>query len=222
MIIKIVGIGGITNQLLPTLIQKYPPAKLILYDGDIYEDGNLDRQPFCQTGGNKAIVTARALGEMGIKAEGIPIFISPDTTYLLSEGDIILAGLDNFPSRRLLNDRCMQLKNVLLISGGNELIDGSAQVLWRQNGVCITPPLTYCHPEIEHPKGKAPYERGCMVRWRSEPQLAETNRAVGLAMLEALADTLADKPVAEIYVSTEPTFTRRKVTPKERGWENHG
>jgi molybdopterin/thiamine biosynthesis adenylyltransferase len=216
---KLVGVGGIINQMLPTLIAAYPDAKLLLYDGDVYESRNLGRQTFAQVGGNKAIVTASALKDQGIDAVGIPSFLSPTNCHeYIVAGDVILAGVDNFRTRNLLNAHCMTLQDVLLISGGNELIDGSAQVLWRENGVCITPPLTYGHPEIEFPKDKAPWQRGCLELWHSKPQLAETNHAVGEAMLEAYADIATGHPVSEIYVSVSPVLQIRKVLPEMRGW----
>jgi molybdopterin/thiamine biosynthesis adenylyltransferase len=159
------------------------------------------------------------LRERGFDAEGVPSYVTPDNChFLIEEGDILLAGVDNHRTRKLLSDRCQELQKVVLISGGNELYDGSVQVFWRENGLSLTPPLDYCHPEIERPRDKGPFEKSCLDLWPSKPQLAETNLAIGLTMIEALEDVLAGKPVAEIYVDTKPTFITRKVLPQERGW----
>ncbi|MDO8507037.1 MAG: ThiF family adenylyltransferase [bacterium] len=220
-VIKIVGVGGITNQMLPYLIEKYPEAKLILIDGDKYEKKNKERQPFAQVGANKAIVTASALSAQGVEATGIPSYITPENVgVLVGPGDTVFLAVDNHKTRNIVDTHCERnLSDILLVSGGNELKDGNVSVFWRKDGVSITPPLAHFHPEIASPTDKGPFEQGCLALSRSHPQIAETNRMVGLAMIEAYADIVSGNPTMEIYVSIEPEM-QRKILPQERGWKH--
>src|SRR5262249_22790928 len=91
------------------------------------------------------------------------------------------------------SDRCGQLADVVLISGGNEGVEpprergtyGNVQIAVRRGGRDLTAPLTRYHPEIANPKGKMPTEVDCGQLAVSSPQILFTNIAVASAMLNA-------------------------------------
>ena len=106
--------------------------------------------------------------------------------------------VDNHATRKLVNDHCAKLKNICLISGGNDGVGkdsggtvrrgtyGNVQIYVRKNGKDITPSLAKFHPEIETPADKMPHELNCTDLVLSKPQILFSNLAVASAMLNAL------------------------------------
>jgi len=212
MKVKVIGIGGIGCQLLLTLCrylnytqESLRGAVITLVDGDSFEPANSSRQAFVRPG-NKASSAASLLSEMfpslAIRAEGV--YINPKNCYsILQEGDIVFLCVDNFQTRHLVSERCQDLENVLLISGGNELEDGNIQVYLRRDREDLTLPLANeFHPEIEEPADKHPEELGCAEAVESIPQLLFTNNAVATAMLNAFYQYVATGNIEydEVYV----------------------
>jgi len=209
MQIKVIGIGGIGGALLPVLSRylnsAFAGSEVILIDGDNYEDKNHDRQDFPRLG-NKADVTAAQLGERFpfVYFRSQPAYVTPDNVVLLvREGDLVFLCVDNHATRKLVSDRCEELHDVTLISGGNELTDGNVQIFIRKGGANVTLPLTSSfHPEIETPTDTNPGERGCDELVESQPQLLITNNAVAAHMLGAFYSVCVQgsSDVDEIYV----------------------
>ena len=94
----------------------------------------------------------------------------------------------------MLTERCNQLQDVTLISGGNDGIGeedgriqrgtmGSIQVHHRRAGIDVTPPLTRYHPEIAKPADKRPDELSCHEIQASHPQLLFTNLMTAACIL---------------------------------------
>ena len=138
MNIKIVGLGGVGSILSERLCRflNYGaeiPADITLVDGDSYEEKNFERQEF-STFGNKAEVKA---SDLEIQFPNIPLDVYPafvnETTLsdVIKEGDVIFLCVDNHKTRMIVNNYCKQLKDITLISGGNELTDGNVQIYVR-------------------------------------------------------------------------------------------
>ncbi len=208
MKIKVIGIGGIGCSLLPVLARflnfSYSNIELTLIDGDDYEEKNRDRQPFSRLG-NKAEVTVEKLGEefSQIFFRTEPKYVTEDNVFLLiSEGDIIFLCVDNHATRKIVSDRCEELSDVVLISGGNELTDGNIQVYIREGGEDITLPLANSfHPEIQFPEDENPEDLGCEQLRESEPQLLITNNAIAALMLNAFFSHLrGELKFDELYI----------------------
>lgn len=159
-----------------------------MVDGDRFEPKNRDRQT-ADNVGNKAEVLAEALGKqwLGLWFGAVPEFLTPQNSVsLIREGDVVFLCVDNHATRKLASDRCQELEDVILISGGNEFTDGNIQVFWRQNGQDRTLPLANeFHPEVFFPTDQNPGELGCERLAQSEPQLLFTNNAVAAVMLNA-------------------------------------
>lgn len=188
--VKVIGLGGIGGALLPFLGRfldaHEPPARLTLIDGDEFEARNRARQAV-PAYGNKAIILAGELARTfdRLSVRGVPEYIGEDNVAsLVEEGDYVLLTVDNHPSRRVVSDHCSRLRDVVVISGGNELYDGNVQVFTRRGGEERCPSLTRYHPEISRAIGPLPGE-GCDMQVSSAPQLLVTNVAVASAMLSA-------------------------------------
>ncbi len=188
--VKVIGLGGIGGALLPFLGRLLdahdPPARLTLIDGDDFEAGNRVRQAV-PAYGNKATILAGELARMfdRLSVRAVPEYIGEENVAtLIEEGDYALLTVDNHPTRRLVSDHCSRLRDVVVISGGNELYDGNVQVFIRRGGEERCPALTRFHPEIAQAVGPLPGD-GCDMQVASAPQLLVTNLAVASAMLNA-------------------------------------
>jgi molybdopterin/thiamine biosynthesis adenylyltransferase len=146
--IKVIGAGGIGGYLLEPLSRYLSHTEdnveVTVFDGDKYEDRNRERQRFsaCE---NKAEHTVANL-----KSEFPKIHFRAKGEYLTQEniissirdGDVVFLCVDNHATRKLVSDRCQELNNVTLISGGNDYTDGNVIVYIRENGKDITKPPT--------------------------------------------------------------------------------
>lgn len=204
--IKIIGLGGV-GSIVARYVSVYLAAldrelRLVLIDGDSFEESNSTRMLFAYAG-NKARVVREELCErlQGTKLiiEAIEDYLTPaNVDRCLVEGDIILACLDNHASRLLLSERCSNLRDVTLISGGNDGIGedeegqlqrgslGSVQVYLRRAGQDLSPSLTTLHPEIAEPMDKRPDQLSCTEMVASQPQILFTNLMTACCMLNTL------------------------------------
>lgn len=223
MNITVIGIGGIGTKLLyytlPEFLAGRFPEDLVrvtLVDGDAYEDRNRDRQHFHRIG-NKADVAAEALAELfpKISFTAEPRYVTDENALLrVGEDDIIFLCVDNHATRRLVSKRCEELRNVVLISGGNDFTDGNIQVFVRKDGASMTAPLTTYHPEIENPRDKRPDEAGCAALAASgNAQITITNNDIAAAMLNAFYAYLEGNLVyGEVYCDI--VKNSRKTQPR--------
>ncbi len=187
--IVIIGLGGI-GSILSDKISRYKNFKkdqettITLVDGDYYEEKNFERQDFFSLG-NKAVVKTNELKARyeNINFRNIPYFIDETTVdKIISEGDTVFLAVDNHKTRKLVSDYAKNLKDITIISGGNDLTDGNVQIYVRKGGENLTPSLTDYHPEIENPEDKLPNEMSCEELQNSEPQLFFTNLGVATIM----------------------------------------
>ena len=204
MRIVIIGLGGIGG-LLVNLVWKLcdnPQNELILIDGDEFELGNMPRQYFKKIG-NKAECWTKMIADFcpTCKLVSVPKFY-PD--FKIEERDAVLIGVDNHYVRRLINEDCKRLRNITVISGGNELIDGNAQFFVIKDGIKVAGDFldTY-HPEIAKAELEKKKEEGCDRR--PEPQFLVTNNLVVSAMVNILWAILNGNlpKYSEVYVDAE-------------------
>lgn len=215
MKIRVIGCGGIAGCVLPVLCRflnyhpDYDDVEISLIDGDEYEEKNRDRQGFDEFG-NKADVTAKKLEEEfpSIFFRSHPTYIDEDNVImLLREGDIIFLCVDNHATRKFVSDHCEELDNVVVISGGNDYIDGNVQIHIRKDGENLTLPIANeFHPEIEEPEDENPAdmekrEGGCDVEVVSEPQLLIANNHIAAVMLSTFYGYLEGEiDYDEVYI----------------------
>ncbi len=205
MSLILIGLGGIGSHLAEPICRTLvytntprTPRRVILIDGDIYDEGNNERQR-SQMLTQKTSATKESLVSLfpTLRIEARTLFINKDNVYVhLNDGDIILLAVDNHATRKIVSDHLRTLQNAILISGGNEETDGTVQVYERKNGVDLTPPLTKFHPEIEHPKNNHPETPGCMALIETgSPQLLTVNFMMAALMLNAITLWLHEKPI---------------------------
>ena len=203
--VKIIGLGGVGS-----IVARYAAlflaslgseARLVLIDGDIFELSNATRM-FFGACGNKATVTRDELlprfTESSLSLLAIEEYLTPDNiSRLIQDGDQVLLAVDNHATRKLVNDHCARLRDVCLISGGNDGVEsdgagaprhgtyGNVQIYLRRHGQDETPPLTHHHPEIQAPADRLPSDRSCTELVGSVPQILFTNLAAASAILNA-------------------------------------
>lgn len=212
--IVMVGLGGVGSILSERLCRflnysREYQVDLLLVDGDSYELKNYERQEFVRIG-NKAEIKA---DELEMKFSNLSFDVS--TFYInetnignvIKEGNIVFLCVDNHKSRMIINNYCKNLKDVTLISGGNELTDGNVQLFVRKGGENITPDLCAYHPEIANPDDKLPEEMSCEELARSEPQLYFTNLGVATFMCWMFYNCV----VKEQYEKSEVYFDIRNM-----------
>lgn len=228
MKITLVGIGGIGGHLARNVCHFLHAARrpdhVVLVDGDAFEEKNRDRMRFGRPE-NKAIALARELASAYsgvITVEPVPEYVTQETVVtLVGEGDVVLSAVDNHATRRLLDARCAELADVVLVSGGNDGIEGghdgtygNVQVVRRERGRALTASLTAFHPEITDATDYLPTEQGCLELAQNAPQLLVTNVAVASAMLSAFWALVCRGTIdyEEVYVDV----LRNRVNPARR------
>lgn len=219
--VVVIGLGGIGSQLLPSLLHYLHSRKfdgpIILMDGDLYEEKNLNRQlvPESGLGMNKADALAIQFGQRlpTLTLESLPFYLEADLTEtIVQEGDFVICGVDNHYTRRLIDERVRQMKNVTYLSGGNDLTDGNMQIVRKRNGVALDPALTDVHPEIAKAIEKPDWTPGCDQMVNAAPQIIVTNLMVASAMLNGVWAIMEGRelPYSEVYVDVEVNAARSK------------
>jgi hypothetical protein len=204
--VKLIGLGGVGS-----IVARYgalflaslgSEVRLVLIDGDTFEPSNATRM-FFGAWGNKAVVTRDELlprfTQSNLALLAIEEFITPDNVgRLIQEGDLVLLTVDNHATRKLVNDHCARLRDMCLISGGNDGVGkdstgavrrgtyGNVQIYLRREGQDVTPPLTRHHPEIQKPADHLPTDQSCTELIASVPQILFANLAVASAILNTL------------------------------------
>jgi hypothetical protein len=203
--VKLIGLGGVggiaARYLVAFLAASDHPMRLVLIDGDEFEPRNAERMLFSECGNKAAVVRDDLLDFV----EDSPLTLAAVEEYanagnlgrLVVDGDVVLLCVDNHATRKLVGDHCRGLRDVCLISGGNDGVGedgagrtqrgtfGNVQVYWRREGRDETPPIDAFHPEIEMPRDQLPDEVSCSEALLSVPQLLFTNLATASALLDA-------------------------------------
>lgn len=209
IIIDLGGIGSVLADQLARFLnynEIFAGSVLTLLDGDSYETKNYIRQNFINLG-NKAESKAMDLRTKfkNIKIDSIGSFVNKDNIRILDSYDIVLMGVDNHKTRKLVSDYCKTRQNVILISGGNEYIDGSVQLYVRKEDKDLTPDLCAYHPEIRNAQDKSPEELSCEELALAEPQLLLTNLTAAVAMLWLFRNSVERNDIkkSEVYFDIE-------------------
>ncbi len=194
--IKVIGAGGIGSHLIEPLSRylghKDDYVEITVIDGDRFEARNKERQRMTalENKAQNAILPLKdEFPKIHFRAKSD--FITEDNVVVnVREGDIVFLCVDNDATRKLVSERCEELDDVTLISGGNEYTDGDVLYYRRKGGndVAPTKSLTALYPKIANPKDKNPglatTERlGCEAQVTANPQLLFTNNAIASTML---------------------------------------
>jgi len=192
--IVIIGIGGIGGWL-SDMVCKYIAhqnefqPEIYLVDGDGVETKNLERQTFSRhdIGKFKADAKVEQIVKLypNLKCRAINKYVDEENVYdIIGENSIVLTGLDNFASRAIISKRCHKLQNVLLISGGNEYVDGASMCYMVENGIEKHPKLEKYFKEYRKPPDKNPADISCeeLLAIGSSPQLVFANVTAAVCM----------------------------------------
>lgn len=236
--VKVIGTGGIGLALLPQLCrflnyenEKFPQVELSLIDGDSFEDKNRNRQKFTNLG-SKATQTANDLRNEfpRILIYDHPVYVDDDNVVrFMRDGDIVLSCVDNHKTRKILHDRAMELNNITVISGGNDVTDGDVLTHIRRNGEDITAPIgcKVHHPSIANPTDLHPSQHNqpgsCTRMAEQTPQLVLMNNLVAANML-AMFYNVTDPVVYSSKIMKNPAMyhqvyldmTMMAAVPRER------
>lgn len=156
VIIGLGGIGGYTiGPLARFLRSKTFTGDIILVDGDTYEQKNLDRQMFGNEwmGTNKAeyhaLVTKTHLPELESQISHINSYIGEhDIKKLITDDTLVITAVDNSAVRKFVQDRCAELKNVVHICAGNDLVTGQVQIYAKADNKELTPSIYERSPDF--------------------------------------------------------------------------
>lgn len=159
--IVVIGCGGIGSYLsipfvryLCSLEEDVRPKEFLFVDGDKYEEGNTNRQEFIarQIGQNKADAQAfrySAVYGEAMDFDAVQEYIGEaNVASVIPENTAVFMCVDNHVCRRIVSAHCQTLQNVLLITGGNELVDGNVQAYMKVDGKPLFNPIEKRHPEI--------------------------------------------------------------------------
>jgi Dinucleotide-utilizing enzymes involved in molybdopterin and thiamine biosynthesis family 2 len=131
----VVGLGGLGG-LLAELLARVGVGRLILVDGDEFSENNLNRQLLCREediGRNKAEAAferVRAVN-MALDVDVAAVFLEDegDAHSLLMGADIVLDGLDNNKTRKIVSDYCRK--------ASIPFVHGAIGGMWAQAGVFL-------------------------------------------------------------------------------------
>ena len=227
--IVFVGLGGIGTAVCRPVTRFVASrrglrARIVLVDGDSYEERNRERMEVPELG-NKAEVfcglLSSAFGRAGLHIRPVDRFVRPDNVdELIVERDIVLAAVDNHASRKLLSERCEKLRNVVLISGGNDGIEegkegtyGNVQVFRRRDGRQLNATLTRFHPEIFQPEDMIPEESCEDLAAGTAPQLIFTNFFAAAVMGCAFYRVLREATTGSMYDEACFDILEAKLVP---------
>jgi molybdopterin/thiamine biosynthesis adenylyltransferase len=200
--VKLIGLGGVgstvARYLALFLSSLHRELRLLLIDGDTFELSNATRMLFGDLG-NKAEVLCEEIrpyvADTKLSVVGIDDYVTPENIdHMIQSGDTILLAVDNHATRRLFDDHVSRVRDICLISGGNDGAGkdsrgvyrrgtyGNVQVYVRRDGQDRTPALRSGHPEIAHPTDHLPSDPNCTELVASTPQILFANLAVASAM----------------------------------------
>lgn len=192
--VKIIGAGGIGSYLIEPLARYLnftnDNCEVTIMDGDKYEEKNRQRQKFVECE-NKADQTVSMMKEQfpNVHFRAKSEFVTEKNIITsIREEDVVFLCVDNHATRKLVSDRCEKLKNVTLISGGNDYTDGNVIIYSKKNGKTLGKPPTKLDAKIANPEDKNPGDievdrAGCQQETESSPQLLFTNLAIASTML---------------------------------------
>jgi len=193
--VTVVGCGGIGTWLVPPLARILAcqgfKGPVHLWDGDKYEEGNANRQEFAPAhlGVNKAEAMANVVRASHPVLDVVDHreFVLPDNVdQAVAEYGLMVTCLDNNPARALIEGAARKLRNVCVLSAGNELMHGNVHVLIRRDGKDATQPLLLRHPEVGTDK-RGDRIDGCeRLIEEGETQLLTTNFMAAASVLFAL------------------------------------
>jgi len=179
----IIGAGGVASYLLPVLLKAFKPEQLTIYDKDILEERNLDRQMFHegQVGANKADALVETLIRSSSQADPKMFSVIPawftSSTVIPDSVDAIICVADNHEARRNAIQAAYD-KGIRCYLGGNEYFDSEAYVTWADHA------NTPADPRVRY-KAIATSTEGSPTSCQGEEQVIHPQLAIANLMCAA-------------------------------------
>jgi adenylyltransferase/sulfurtransferase len=139
--VTIVGLGGLGSPV-STYLAAAGVGHLGLIDRDTIEPSDLNRQFLCKTedvGKGKAWVAGERLRELNgeIEVQAISGAIEgSNCSDLVGESDVVVDCLDNWESRLILNEACVEL-SIPLVHGAVEAMSGQITTVIPKETPCL-------------------------------------------------------------------------------------
>lgn len=112
--VGVCGLGGLGGHVAEFLA-RYGVGRLILVDGDLFEENNLNRQVLCREsdlGRPKAGRAEERVREVNssLEVNAHQLLVNPENvTRVFSGAEVVVDALDNIPSRLALQEGCARL-----------------------------------------------------------------------------------------------------------------
>lgn len=135
--VGIVGMGGLGG-LAADLLARMGVGLLVLIDGDVFADSNLNRQNISSEsnlGQNKAAAARERLKQVNSSVEVAVYeqFVEKNNIYEMLKGcHLVLDCLDNLPTRFLLQDTCRRL-NIPMVHGAIAQFYGQISTIFPED-----------------------------------------------------------------------------------------
>lgn len=170
--IVLIGAGGVASYLLPVLLKAFKPSKITIYDKDMLEERNLDRQLFDpeMVGTNKATALLATISPNNPTHFEIIDEWFTQATKLPDGVDFIVCVADNHMARYAA---CLAAQDLGIRAyvGGNEYFDHEAFVYDPKHaGTRLDPLVRYPNIRTE--------TRGSPTRCQGEEQEAHPQLAI--------------------------------------------
>jgi len=132
--VAVIGAGGLGGQVI-LLLARIGIGHLIVVDGDVFEETNLNRQALCNKNSLGKSKAKEALASVetvnpGIKVSAYPVKLdSSNAVELLTGSDVIVDALDNVSDRFVLEDACKKL-GIPLVHGALAGFEGRVMTIF--------------------------------------------------------------------------------------------
>lgn len=152
--VVIVGLGGLGG-CVTEILARIGVGELILVDGDVFEDSNLNRQLLARVedlGKKKAIAAENRVISInpGVNVRGFPVYLdAQNCSELIGRAGVAVDCLDSIPDRFVLEAGCRR-KNIPMVSAAIGGESGQATIVYPGDPGLR---LVYGRPEAAPSKG---------------------------------------------------------------------
>lgn len=151
----VVGAGGLGSSV-STYLAVAGIGRLIIADGDVVEESNLNRQILHWTkdiGRLKAVSAAETIHGLNpeVEVEAVADFADEDNlASLVRKADLVVDALDNFSSRYILNRAALK-RGIPLFHGAISGFDGQATTIIPKKTPCLRCIFPRSPPKVTSP-----------------------------------------------------------------------
>ncbi len=150
----VVGLGGLGG-CVTEILARVGVGELILVDGDVFEDSNLNRQLLARVedlGKKKAVAAENRVASInpGVNVRVCPVYLdAQNCSELIGRAGVAVDCLDTIPDRFVLEAGCRR-KNIPMVSAAIGGESGQATIVYPEDPGLS---LIYGQPETVPPKG---------------------------------------------------------------------